>query len=171
MTIKDKLRLIQKFSGQTQEKLAAELGVSFPTLNSWINGKSVPRKKAQERIDELFRRWTGQEVIPSSALEAKKQAIVARGQRHSNILRMIMENKDIYDQFMLSLTFNTNRIEGSTLTEPETAAILFENATLPDKSIIEQMEVKNHQAALSFLYRHLGEHKPLDEDFILRLHL
>src|SRR3989338_5652281 len=117
MTIKEQLRLIQKLSGLTQEKLAAELGVSFPTLNSWINGRSEPRKKARERIDELFRRLTGRVGIPASLLEAKKQAILTQGRAYKDVLKMILGNKDIYDQFVLSLTFNTNRIEGSTLTE------------------------------------------------------
>lgn len=170
MTIKEKLGLIRKLSGQSQEKLAAELGVSFPTLNSWINGRSLPRARAAERIDELFRRVTGQTVIPPQALEAKKQAVTARGQTFKNVLKTILTNQDIYDQFVLSLTFNTNRIEGSTLTEPETAAILFENASLPDKTIIEQMEVKNHQAALGYLFSHLQENGKIDEALVLRMH-
>ncbi len=170
MTIKDKLELIRKLSGQSQEKLAAELGVSFPTLNSWINARSVPRQKAQERIDALFRRWTGQAVIPANLLDAKKKAVQAKCRSHKDILKTILQNKDILDQFVLSLTFNTNRIEGSTLTEPETAAILFQNAALSDKTIIEQMEVKNHQAALQYLFRFLQEDQKLDEPFILRLH-
>lgn len=170
MTIKNKLSLIQKLTGQSQEKLAMELGVSFPTLNSWINGRSTPRQKAQERIDELFRRLTGQAIIPDNILEAKKQAIFTRAKSHKNILKTILQSKDIYDQFVLSLTYNTNRIEGSTLTEPETAAILFQNVALPDKTIIEQMEVKNHQAALKRLFDHLQEDGKLDESFILKIH-
>ena len=170
MTIKDKMSLIQKLTGQSQEKLAAELGVSFPTLNSWINGRSIPRQRAQERINGLFRRLTGQAVIPANILDAKKQAIWARSKNYKDILKTIVQNKDIYDQFMLSLTYNTNRIEGSTLTEPETAAILFQNAALPDKTIIEQMEVKNHQAALQYVFNHLQEGGKLDEVFILKMH-
>jgi Fic family protein len=170
MNIKDKLRLIQRVLGESQEKLASQLGVSFPTLNSWINGRSLPRKQAQERIDHLFRRLTGQEAIPASLLDAKKQAVMARSRTYKNLLKTILKNRDIYDQFVLSLTFNTNRIEGSTLTEPETAAILFQNTALPNKSIIEQMEVKNHQAALRYVFRHLQEGGGINEAFILKIH-
>ncbi len=60
MKPEEKVRIIQKMAGLTQEKLAATLEVSFATLNSWINGKSIPRKKAQARIDELFLRLSGQ---------------------------------------------------------------------------------------------------------------
>ena len=170
MTIKEKLKLIQQFTGQSQEKLAAEMGVSFPTLNSWLNGRSVPRKKAQEKIDAFYRRITGQALIPSSVLDSKKQILQTKSSAHPKVLEIIFKNKDIYDQFVLSLTFNTNRIEGSTLTEPETAAILFQNAALPDKTIIEQMEVKNHQAALQYVFRLIHEKGALDEAFILKLH-
>lgn len=165
-----KIAIIKQASQLTQEKLAAQLGVSFPTLNSWINGKSIPRKKVQQKIDALYAKLTGQWVIPSDALEAKKQLIVQRAQKLPNVLKKILCRKDLYDEFVLSLTYNSNRIEGSTLTEPETAAILFENAALSDKSIIEHLEVKNHQAALQYLFRHLTEGKGVDEALILKLH-
>lgn len=66
-----------------------------------------------------------------------------------------------YDQFVLSLTYNTNRIEGSTLTEDETAAILFENAYLPNRSLTEQLEAKNHQTAFNFMFDWLEEKKSI----------
>ena len=170
MNIKEKLQLIQKVSGKTQEKLAAELEVSFPTLNSWINGKSIPRDQAAKRVDELYLQLTGQNVIPEDFLEAKKQVLNEKRKQHPNVLRALETRKDLYDQFLLALTYNTNRIEGSTLTEPETAAILFQNASLPDKSIIEQMEVKNHQAAFRYLTRYLTDGGDVTEEMILRLH-
>ena len=70
----------------------------------------------------------------------------------------------------MSLTYNSNRIEGSTLSEGETAAIMFQNAALPDKALVEQLEVKNHQAALQFLFQYLVENKPLSEELVLKLH-
>ncbi len=170
MTIKEKLLLIQRISGKTQETLAAELGVSFPTLNSWINGRSVPRKKAAERIDELYLQLTGQNIILDSFLAAKKQVLMDKRKQYPDILRILEARKDMYDQFLLALTYNTNRIEGSTLTEPETAAILFQNAALPDKSIIEQMEVKNHQAAFRYLTRYLADGGAISSGMILKLH-
>ncbi len=170
MKPEEKVRIIQKMAGLTQEKLAAELGVSFATLNSWINGKSIPRKKAQERIDALYSRLSGQNVIPPTALEAKKKLIAAKSKKLPEVLKRILGRKDLYDEFMLSLTFNSNKIEGSTLSEPETAAVLFENAALPDKSLVEQMEVKNHQAALQYLFRYLGEGGEIEEALLLKLH-
>lgn len=168
MTISEKLQLIQRLSGLSQEKLAQKLGVSFVTLNRWLNGKATPRQKAEERIDALYRSTTGQKIIPEDALAAKIQMIEKK--RPQNILKTILQNRDLYDQLMLSLTYNTNRIEGNSLTEAETAAILFQSAALPDKTLIEQMEAKNHQAALDYLLNTLTHTKKIDEPFILKLH-
>lgn len=165
-----KLEVIKLAQGMTQEKLAAELGVSFVTLNSWINGKSAPRLKAQARIDALYHKVTGQTVIPPTVLEGKKALIRRKSEEHAGVLKKIMKRKDLHDEFMLSLTYNSNKIEGSTLTEPETAAILFQNAALENKTIVEQMEVKNHQAALQYLFRHLEGGGTADEAMILKLH-
>jgi Fic family protein len=170
MDTEEKLQLIKRLSGKTQEMLAADLGVSFPTLNSWINGRSIPRKGAEQRIDEHFLRLTGQNVIPGNLIDGKKALILKKKERHPGLLRLLKERIDIYEEFLLSFTYNTNRIEGSTLTEPETAAILFQNTALPDKSIIEQMEVKNHQAAFKYLLQHLSSQGTITEEFVLKMH-
>ena len=108
MNIKDKLGLIKKLSGKTQEKLALELGVSFPTLNSWINGKSIPREHATRRIDALYRILTGQNVITVDLLEGKKNGILKKRDEQLNILQLLRTRPDLYEQFLLKLTYNTN---------------------------------------------------------------
>ena len=76
MSIKQKLIIIKKGYNITQEKLAKKLGVSFVTLNSWINDRSAPHKAKQDRIDALYKKVTGQTIIPESVLEAKKKIII-----------------------------------------------------------------------------------------------
>ena len=41
--------------GLTQEKLAQKLGVSFPTINRWENGRSKPSPLAMKQIEDLLR--------------------------------------------------------------------------------------------------------------------
>jgi len=170
MTIKEKLQLIKRFSGLTQEKLAEKLNVSFVTLNSWINGRSVPRQKKQTVIDEFYARYSGTKVIPKNILGAKKDLLKKKSRKKKNVVLFILDNPDIFNRFVLSLTYNTNRIEGSTLTEDETAAILFENASLPNRTLVEQLEAKNHQTAFNFMFSWLKEKKPINEKLILKLH-
>jgi putative transcriptional regulator len=40
--------------GLTQEKMAARLGVTFPTINRWENGRAKPSPLALKRIEDLL---------------------------------------------------------------------------------------------------------------------
>ncbi len=170
MNTQQKLQIIQKMLGLTQTKLAQKFGVSFPTLNSWLADKSTPRPKMQMAIDELFLEVTGQKTIPENTLTAKKQALAQKSKEHKSIINEILSNPDIRDQFILKLTYHSNKIEGSTLSEPDTAAILFDNAALPNKSLTEQLEAKNHQTALNYLFEHIVKKEKIDEALVLKLH-
>ena len=169
MNIQEKLQLIQKLSRLTQTQIAQKINVSFVAFNNWWTGKSTPRKKQQLAIDELYREYTGQKQIPETILLAKKRLIIQKS-KGKNILKKIIFETDIYDRFMLDLTYNSNRIEGSTLSENETAAILFHNKALPDRSLIEQLEAKNHQTALEYLFDYLYKKKRINESLILKIH-
>jgi Fic family protein/DNA-binding XRE family transcriptional regulator len=170
MKISEKLRLIRQISGLTQEKISRQLDVSFATLNSWINEKSLPRKKKQAAINELYSQYAGTKIIPDTLLQAKKKVIALKSQKHPGIVKEILANPDIHKQFVLSLTYNTNRIEGSTLTEAETAGILFENVSPPNRSLTEQLEAKNHQYALKYLFAWVLDKNSINEGLILKLH-
>ena len=170
MTLPNKLKTIQRLSGYSQTELALKLGVTFVALNRWMNGKAVPRERAQERIDALYREYTGLKVIPEQELEAKKNILLLKAKREGSVLRAILDHPDIRDQFVLTLTYSSNAIEGSTLTEAETAVVLFHDATLSDKTLTEQLEAKNHQTALLHLFDHLSMKKRLDEELVVQLH-
>ncbi len=50
----DMLRAILKSSGWSQEQLASRLGVTFATVNAWLNNKSKPREIVKKRIRDLY---------------------------------------------------------------------------------------------------------------------
>ena len=56
--------------------------------------------------------------------------------------------KNVYDT---QLTYNSNAIEGNTLTYSETKLILNEGITIGGKSMNEHLEVINHQEAISYI--------------------
>lgn len=170
MTIKQKLVTIQKILGLTQTKMAEKFGVSFVAFNSWWNGKSQPRRNKQILINELFLEVTGQKIIPQDKLKEKKQIIIEKSKKYKRIIEKILNNPDIRDEYILQLTYHSNSIEGSTLTEPDTAAILFDNVTLSNKSLTEHLEAKNHQTALNFVFDNVLNKKKIDESFVLKLH-
>lgn len=44
---------IRRKTGQSQEELARQLGVSYVTVNSWENGRSEPRANRRASLDQL----------------------------------------------------------------------------------------------------------------------
>ena len=100
----------------------------------------------------------------------KKILILKKRNKYKSIVRHIINRPDLYDQFVLSLTYNTNHIEGSTLSEDETAAVLFRNETIYNKSLVEHLEAKNHQTAIRFLFNELVKGNKIEEKLILKLH-
>jgi DNA-binding transcriptional regulator YiaG len=53
------LREIRARTGLTQEKFAARLGVTFPTINRWENGRAWPSPLALQQIWSLVREMEG----------------------------------------------------------------------------------------------------------------
>ncbi|MBU6431505.1 MAG: Fic family protein [Patescibacteria group bacterium] len=170
MNLHQKLEIIQKRLGLTQTKLAERFDVSFVAFNSWWTGKYEPRPKMLAVIDELFLEVTGQKVIPEDQLTAKKQILQQKSGEHKNIVAEILDNPDIRDQLVLKLTYHSNGIEGSTLDEKDTAAVIFDNVALPNKSLTEQLEAKNHQTALNYLFDHIAKKEKIDETLVLKVH-
>lgn len=52
--IAGRIRLLREQLGLTQEKLAARLGVAFPTVNRWENGHTQPSPLALRQIEALL---------------------------------------------------------------------------------------------------------------------
>lgn len=51
----DLVRELRRRLDLTQEKFAAKLGVAFPTVSRWENGRARPSPLAFRRIEELLR--------------------------------------------------------------------------------------------------------------------
>lgn len=49
------VRELRELTGLTQEKFAAKLGVTFPTINRWENNRAKPSPLALEKIEGLLR--------------------------------------------------------------------------------------------------------------------
>ena len=73
-------------------------------------------------------------------------------------------------QMMIEYTYNSNAIEGNTLTLRETQLIIEERITVGEKSITETLEAKNHPEAIEFVERLVDAKSELTEEVILQLH-
>tara|TARA_Y100000310_G_scaffold344866_1_gene460108 strand:+ start:1803 stop:2702 length:900 start_codon:yes stop_codon:yes gene_type:complete len=71
-----------------------------------------------------------------------------------------------YESFCALFTYNSNAIEGNTLTLQETAQLLFEERT-PRKSLREINEALNHKQAFDYILKYK---KDITKDFIFNIH-
>lgn len=164
------LQKIITATGWTQEELAGKLSVSFPTLNSWINGKSTPRKNADQKIQDLYHSVVGVDSIEASELATIKKS--ASSLKLS--VKEIVNSKHKLDKLTLYLTYHTNTIEGSTMTLSDVEDVIFDNKVLSNRTAIEQAEARNHQATLHWLLDTLireGKSFQIDEQLVRDIHV
>ena len=56
MGLIEKLEIFRLENKITQQELAERLGVSFSTVNRWLNGKSKPNKIQSYHIEKLIKK-------------------------------------------------------------------------------------------------------------------
>lgn len=76
----------------------------------------------------------------------------------------------IQEALSVEWTYNSNSIEGNTLTLQETQLVLQEGITIKGKSLREHFEAKNHELALQHLYTLIQPNYQLNTPDILDLH-
>lgn len=84
--------------------------------------------------------------------------------KYSQIPKRSFENR--YEAFVAQFTYDSNAIEGNTLSLKETSYILFEHRTPEGKSIREINEALNHKKAFDFI---LEYKKDITKDFICKI--
>lgn len=77
--------------------------------------------------------------------------------------------KSIREQLLLEWTYNSNAIEGNTLTLMETKVVL-EGITIGGKTLREHLEVVNHKDAIFYIEDIVGANEPLTEWQIKNIH-
>ena len=78
--------------------------------------------------------------------------------------------QNIKEAFLIEWTYNSNSIEGNTLTLRETQMVLQEGITIKGKSLREHFEAKNHETAINKLYTLVKENYVLNAKDVLDLH-
>ena len=89
----------------------------------------------------------------------------------NNIYNFICNNKQYLEDFITRSTYNSNGIEGSTLTYAETYAILYNDNSfkIQGKEPREIYEAINHKKALEVVFDNLKTNADFDERFIKKL--
>jgi len=75
-------------------------------------------------------------------------------------------------QFAIDMTYNSNAIEGNSLTLKETAWVIQDGLTIKGKPLKDHLEARDHYEALEFLYETIEHNKQqtISEVFIRTLH-
>ena len=79
------------------------------------------------------------------------------------------ERKARYEKLRLEWTYNSNAIEGNSLSLSETSFYLREGLTSEGKPLIDYLEAKNHAEAIDWLQNVVKEKSPISEGFIKEL--
>ena len=176
--------LISKFENGSRKptkdqvvKLATLLGIDFETLMvAWLKEKIIYE--------------IGQDEFALKAMnilreELENSYVAVKNSLSKNLLSILKEIdalKAKLDQFRqfdsyriaqaleLEYTFESNRIEGNTLTLRETDLVINEGLTISGKSMREHLEAINHQEAIGYI-KHLMEiNNSLNEREVLSIH-
>lgn len=99
-----------------------------------------------------------QRILDKKKLLDKKRPLSASVLRH------------LKEYFSIEWTYNSNAIEGNSLTLNETQLVLKEGITIKGKSLNEHFEAKNHEKAIQHLDQIVSSKYQIIEEDILHLH-
>jgi len=78
--------------------------------------------------------------------------------------------KKLWEQMQIEFTYNSNAIEGNTLTLRETQLVIQEGITVRGKGLGEHLEARNHPDAINYVEKVAQSKTPIQEDDILNVH-
>jgi cell filamentation protein, protein adenylyltransferase len=106
--------------------------------------------------------------MPSSQLYASIDQKKKQLDAHRPLPSSIVAKLDEY--FRIDWTYNSNAIEGSSVTLAETRAILLDGVTVNGKPLREHLEVINHSHAIDFVQGIAAKNEPITETTIREIH-
>lgn len=148
----DKIKLYRENKKMTQNEISNILGVSPATVSKYESGALEPNIESLKRLAELF------EISIDELLKDEEDTFDISIINVLDILREQKEMKikgNLYHRTQVSFAYNTNHIEGSTLTEEqtryifETNTILFEGDTIA--KVDDILETANHFKLVDYM--------------------
>lgn len=107
-------------------------------------------------------------------LRKTQQKILEERLKKLNKLRPLSQTllKKLKNRFEIEMTYNSNAIEGNSLTLKETYWVIQEGVTIKGKPLKDVLEAKNHKAALDFLYEMVEQKSQFtfSESIVKQLH-
>jgi Fic family protein len=78
--------------------------------------------------------------------------------------------KQLWEQMQIEFAYNSNAIEGNTLSLRETQLVIQEGVTVRGKSLREHLEAKNHPEAIDYVEKLAEEETSIKQEDILKVH-
>jgi len=78
--------------------------------------------------------------------------------------------KKLWEQMQIEFTYNSNAIEGNTLSLRETQLVIQEGITVRGKSLREHLEARNHPDAIDYVEKLAQKGATIKQDDILKVH-
>ena len=78
--------------------------------------------------------------------------------------------KKLKEQFLIEWTYNSNAIEGNTLSLQETELVINRGLTIGNKSLKEHFEAINHKECIELIERFVEKKEELSTAFIKQIH-
>ena len=147
----DKIKLYRENKKMTQNDLADILEVSSGTISKYESGALEPNIESLKKLADFFG------ITIDELLKDEEKFDFS----NVNVLKALREQKEmklkgnLYHQTQVSFAYNTNHIEGSTLTEDqtryifETNTILFEGDTVA--KVDDILETSNHFKLVDYM--------------------
>ena len=135
-----------------------------------INGNDA-LMVAEERIAYLNSSKTFEVPMLSSSIQKSLNKIdILQKEWNSNRPINLTQLQKMKEYFATKYTFNSNQIEGNTLTLQETHLIVNEGITIGGKSMREHLEAINHSEAIDFIGDLIANKETLTQRVLLELH-
>lgn len=109
------------------------------------------RKENQIYIDFALNNFKEDKILSSE--EIKKLELMRLAYR--KILKTLNKQqlKDLFDRFTVNFTYESNAIEGNSLTLKDVGVIIFENVSIKGKNLREIYETRNSRAVVDMILR------------------
>ena len=136
---------------------------------SEIKLQSLKRNKKKELAEKIRKEKENIDPLLTLISNVQMEKLDSIKKIHKEKIKNLdkLQYRNYYETFVTEFTYDTNAIEGSTVTLQETAMILFEHIVPEGKSIREINEVQNHKDAFDYMLNYKGD---LNKTFVLKLH-
>ena len=141
------IKAILAKTGWSQSAFALRVGRYLCYSCRWP--MSIPCRILAKRVNQSIQKNVDIMPLEQGELAA---LFASEAQRKDFNIQAILQKEKLIEEFLLELTYHSDAIEGSTLTKKETEAVIFDKATVEDRSLIEHLEAVNHAQLLRDIF-------------------